>query len=110
VVTLIGWSAYNLGLIQAQKGELPAQSRALLEVRDSAVSQTSETSGQGGSVRSGVDRSDPRVVVSKSSGSKKYHHTWCSSGSRIKEENRVWFPDAQAARDAGYTLAGNCTE
>lgn len=111
VVTLIGWSAYNLGLIQAQKGELPAQSRALIEVRDGAVSQTAETSGQGsGTAKKTTDRSDLRVVVSKSSSSKKYHHAWCSSGTRIKEENRVWFPTAQAARDAGYTLAGNCTE
>jgi hypothetical protein len=48
--------------------------------------------------------------VSKSSASKKYHHAWCSSGLRIKEENRVWFPTADDAIAAGYSLAGNCRE
>lgn len=111
VLALIGWSAYNLGLIQAQKGVTPAQSSALLQVRTSVVSQSPTTSGQGSAQKSpSPSRSDPRVVVSKTSSSKKYHHAWCSSGDRIKEENRIWFPTAEAAQTAGYTLAGNCTQ
>lgn len=51
---------------------------------------------------------DPRVLTSKSSSSKKYHYSWCGSGKQIKTENQVWFPTAQAAEQAGYTLAGNC--
>ena len=51
---------------------------------------------------------DLRVVVSKSSTSKKYHYNWCSSGKRIKIENQIWFNTEQEAINAGYTLAGNC--
>jgi hypothetical protein len=51
---------------------------------------------------------DPRVVASKNSKSKLYHHLWCSGAQRIKETNKVWFPTEEAAISAGYTLAANC--
>jgi len=38
----------------------------------------------------------------------KYHLPWCSSASRIKEENKVWFATVEDAESAGYTPAGNC--
>ncbi len=53
---------------------------------------------------------DNRVVVSKASSSKKYHHVWCASVSKIKEENKLWFNSSEEAEKAGYTLAGNCTK
>jgi hypothetical protein len=99
---LVGWSAYNLGLIRARRGAEPAQA-LLFRASATDVPRPSPT-GQGR-----ADRSDPRVVVSKTSASKKYHHTWCASAGRIKEENRVWYPTAADAEAAGYSLAGNCT-
>ena len=54
--------------------------------------------------------SDNRVVVSKASTTRKYHHVWCASTSKIKEENKLWFSSAQETEVAGYTLAGNCTK
>lgn len=108
VLSLISWSTYNLGLLHAQRGGNPAQSSAILKVRDSIVSHT-PVPGQGSA--SGTQRpphDDIRVVASKTSSSKKYHFSWCSSGQRIKEANRIWFPTAQDAQAAGYTLAGNC--
>lgn len=105
-VALAAWSAYNLGLIHATRGARPAQDAAVFRARESIVPQPS-TAGQG---TPAADRSDPRVVASKSSSSKKYHHAWCPGAKQIKESNRVWFPSAQAAQAAGYTLAGNCTE
>jgi hypothetical protein len=112
VFALIAWSAYNVGVLGAQKGAEPAQDAALFQQRNSIVSQTtgpSTSSGQG-TTKPAIDRSDQRVVTSKTSSSKKYHHAWCSSGQRIKPENQVWFPSAAAAQAAGYSLAGNCTE
>lgn len=53
---------------------------------------------------------DPRVVASKASSSKLYHHPWCSGAQRIKETNKLWFPTESAAISAGYTLAGNCPD
>ena len=53
---------------------------------------------------------DNRVVVSKASTTRKYHHVWCASASKIKEANKLWFNSAQEAEAAGYTLAGNCNK
>lgn len=109
VLALVAWSAFNLGIIGSRKGATPAQEAALLQPRNAIVSQAT-TSTKQGTVKTAIDRSDPRVVTSKTSSSKKYHHAWCSSGQRIKPENQVWFPTAAAAQAAGYSLAGNCTE
>lgn len=103
IMLCIGWSAYNIGLIEARRGVQPAQSSALLHARESIVSQT-PTIGE----RTTVNKSDTRVVTSRNSSSKKYHYSWCASGKRIKETNRVWLPSEQDALRAGYTLAGNC--
>lgn|GEM_PF-1501342 len=111
VLALISWSAYNLGLIHAKNGGIPAQNAALLQIRTSTVSQKPAPQGQGSADAVATpSRTDTRVVVSKTSSSKKYHYSWCGSGQRIKEANRLWFPTAQAAQTAGYSLAGNCTE
>ncbi len=53
---------------------------------------------------------DLRVVVTKNSKTKVYHHAWCSGASRIKEENKIWFATENEAISAGYTLAGNCSD
>lgn len=108
---LIGWSAYNVGILSAQKGAQPLQNTALFSVRDKAIPQeTSGTSSPQNAIISekNTSHSDPRVVVSKTSSSKKYHYSWCSGAKRIKPENQVWFPTADAAQTAGYTLASNC--
>lgn len=109
IVALAGWSAYNLGLLRARQGVLPAQEAALFRAR--ATFTPPSSTGQGKSTPAATPaRTDPRVVASKTSSSKKYHHPWCSSANRIKEANRLWFPTAQAAQAAGYTLAANCKE
>ncbi len=51
---------------------------------------------------------DPRVVASKASDSKLYHHPWCSGAKRIKETNKLWFANESEAIQTGYTLAANC--
>lgn len=105
VLALVGWSAFNVGILRSGREAVSSViAEPLIETRESIVSQNPSDTGQGS-----PNRSDPRVVVSKASSSKKYHYSWCSSGQRIKEKNRIWFPSEQAARDAGYTLAGNCT-
>lgn len=103
-LVLIGWSAYNVGVIRGYLATTaPTQEDNISEqvtpqLRAQAVPEQAKAPAH----------TDPRVIVSKSSTSKKYHYTWCTSGQRIKEENKVWFPTAQAAEAAGYTLAGNC--
>ncbi len=106
-LALIGWSAYNLGLITGNRGTKPLQEAAVFSIRQSAVSQA-PAAGRG-SPTPNATHTDPRVVASKASSSKKYHYAWCAGASKIKEANRLWFSTAAAAEAAGYTLAGNCT-
>jgi hypothetical protein len=113
VLALVAWSAYNLGIIGARHGATPAQEATVFQPRTSIVSQTPAAAGQARSTSSGqgtADHSDPRVVASKTSTSKKYHHVWCAGYTQIKEANRLWFPTAADAEAAGYSLAGNCTK
>lgn len=110
VFILVAWSGYNIGIISSRHGAKPAQEAELFQQRAAIVSPTIESSGQGTSVPKKASHSDdPRVVVSKASKSMKYHHPWCAGATQIKEANQLWFPTEQAAIDAGYTLAGNCT-
>lgn len=110
VLVLIAWSGYNVGIISGRHGAVPAQEAALFQPRTAIVSQAPVITGQGTRSTNSARTSDTRVVVSKSSTSKKYHHPWCLGANQIKESNRLWYPTADAARQAGYSLAGNCTE
>lgn len=38
----------------------------------------------------------------------KYHALWCPGAGQIKDENKVFFQSAAAARAQGYTPAANC--
>lgn len=109
LLALVAWSAYNLGLVRGHRGAAPLQEAAVFRPREGIVSPTGAPARQGRGAAA-ADKSDQRVVVSKSSDSKKYHHAWCPGATQIKEANRVWFPTADDAKAAGYTLAGNCTE
>lgn len=111
IFALVAWSGYNMGIIAAREGIKPAQEAALFQARTGIVSQTPQGVGQGSATsRKSTHTDDPRVVVSKSSKSMKYHHPWCAGATQIKEANRLWFDSATAAQQAGYTLAGNCAE
>jgi len=107
LIALAAWPAYNLGLLRAQRGSQPLQEASLFRAREGIVPRAA-SAGQGSAPI--VDKSDPRVVVSKSSKSMKYHHVWCAGAQQIKESNQVWFPSAADAQAAGYSLAGNCSE
>lgn len=112
ILIVTAWAAYNLGLIRGHAGTAPLQDAALFRAREGIVSQASPTASatKQGSSAPVVDHSDIRVLVSKTSTSKKYHHPWCPGAKQIKAANQVWFPSAVDAQAVGYTLAGNCTE
>jgi len=107
-VLLISFISFNLGRINAlHKTPLTiTENKNQNQKADiySASIKTNTTSKQN------VAPIDNRVVVSKASTTRKYHHVWCASASKIKEENKLWFSSAQEAEVAGYTLAGNCTK
>lgn len=103
-LALVSWSSYNVGRIRALSEAPPATGPVAQEfqVRTTLAPTVAPKA-------TGKAHTDPRVVVSKASTSKKYHFSWCASGTKIKESNRLWFDTEQAAIAAGYTLAGNCT-
>ena len=107
-IILISVISFNLGKINAlHKTPLTiTENKNQNQKADiySASIKTNTTSKQN------VAPIDNRVVVSKASTTRKYHHVWCASASKIKEENKLWFSSAQEAEVAGYTLAGNCTK
>lgn len=54
-------------------------------------------------------KSNPSTaLVVGSKNSDKYHYPWCSGAKRINPENLISFPSFEAAREAGYSPAGNC--
>ena len=57
----------------------------------------------------------PKTVQNSSSGDyfgstkgSKYYRKSCIAGKNIKEENRIYFPSADAAEKAGYQLSSSC--
>ncbi len=52
------------------------------------------------------DSAGGNFVASKNGSS--YHLPDCPGAKQIKEENKLWFKTADAARAAGYKPAGNC--
>lgn len=109
-VASIAVISYNLGHIRALK-KSPITIRendAILGAVSSQKVDVYHAIGGADTAASYLTPRDQRVVVSKSSTSKKYHYSWCASGKRIKPENQLWFATAAAAEAAGYALAGNC--
>lgn len=103
----IAFISYQLGLKAQQTTDIEP-----ITVEDGAQIFTAQLASQvvpgGGATPTTQAPRDSRVVASKSSSSKKYHYSWCSGASRIKEENKLWFDNELAAQSAGYSLADNC--
>ncbi|MDP3954525.1 MAG: hypothetical protein Q8Q06_03870 [bacterium] len=101
---LVFVSAYNIGKIAGAEKIKP-----YLTVTE-PVERRSAVAGEGVAPTPAPTPADFRVVVSKSSSGKVYHFLWCPSVSKIKESNKVYFDNEQAAQAAGYKLAGNCSK
>lgn len=89
LVVLVGLSSFGLGRLSAHEDSKPSVS-----IRQAPVGEDRPISLGG------------QVVASRSGGS--YHFPWCSGALTMKESNKIWFKDEEAARKAGYKPAGNC--
>ena len=110
-IVLISVIGFNLGRINALNKtptniKEPANKANIFDVANSKSEILNPKQTQNPKFQS--LKSDPRVVASKASSTKKYHFTWCPGAKQIKETNKLWFENDIAARRAGYTLAGNC--
>lgn len=107
---LIAFISYNLGRIDAlEKTPITISKKQGSEAKngDLRADIYSASRPESGSQKPETEL-DTRVVVAKSSASKKYHYSWCAGAKKIKPENQIWFNSSQEAETAGYTLAGNC--
>ena len=108
-ITLIAFVSFNLGKISSHEtGSIKITEGANI-YKATGIKNSSDINTEI-TPKATPKPLDLRVVVSKASDSKKYHHTWCNSWKRIKVENQIWFNSAEEAERAGYTLAGNCTK
>ncbi|MDP2648184.1 MAG: hypothetical protein Q8P35_03020 [Candidatus Yanofskybacteria bacterium] len=107
-VLFIALISYNLGKAHAfKKTPINITENASIFQALSSQSDNKTTIFQAGANADAAARPlDTRVVVSKNSD--KYHFTWCGGAKQIKPENQIWFDNETMARNAGYTLAGNC--
>lgn len=109
LIVLVGIASFGLGRLSAtdRRGsiEVLPSLTGTLEAQNAPQTGTSAASALSASVGS-VTASQGNFVASKSGA--KYHYPWCSGAKRIKDENKVWFDTAEAARAAGYTPAANC--
>ncbi|OGM98528.1 MAG: hypothetical protein A2915_01900 [Candidatus Yanofskybacteria bacterium RIFCSPLOWO2_01_FULL_41_34] len=103
-ILLISIIGFNIGRINALN-KTPAQTTEKANIYQNTATIPVPNSPK----QTPVQPQDLRVVASKASSSKKYHYSWCSSWKRINIKNQIWFNTEQEAKNAGYTLAGNCT-
>ena len=94
IIFLTGLSSFGLGRISVEW-----KSSSPLSVTESG--EADETANQHG-------QADKRVVASRSGSV--YHYAWCPGASKIKEENKIWFPTVEDAKKSGLKLATNCPE
>jgi len=104
---LIAWSAYHIGQI---RGHTPRPMTLTQGTVFQAQGTPTPPKSRTVPTSTPLIHTDLRVVVSKTSSSKKYHYTWCPGAQKIKETNKRWFQTAQLAEAAGYTLAATCSK
>lgn len=89
LVVLVGFASFGLGRLSSLE-----QSRPPVSIRLAPETEVKPMPVGG------------QVVASRSG--KTYHFPWCPGAQSMKETNKIWFKDEEAARKAGYKPAGNC--
>lgn len=90
LILFVGLSCFGLGRLSASESARPAVS-----ITHADTASEMPKIGPGG------------LIVASRTGSA-YHFPWCAGAETIKEGNKVWFEDEEAARRAGYAPAKNC--
>ena len=89
IVLLVGLASFGLGRFSA------------LDRPKTAISEAQTANTASAAMALGG------LVVASRTGSA-YHYPWCGGADSIKESNKIWFKDEDAARAAGYSPAKNC--
>jgi hypothetical protein len=109
ILIAVGFASFALGRMSALATPhvpvvlyVPETMMASVE----SVQQNIEKESSGQSTMIADDALGGKVVVSKQGTT--YHFPWCSGGTRIADENKIWFSSIEEAREAGYKPARNC--
>lgn len=89
LVVLVGFASFGLGRLSASE-----DSRRMVSIRQTETTEMKPMAIGG------------QVVASRTG--KAYHFPWCPGATSMKETNKIWFKDEEAARSAGYAPAANC--
>lgn len=119
VVACTAYISYGIALVEqggdtghgfslCQKEPYLASEKAIATDAQNDVNIASESVlGASGASREPLAAPAGGGVVASKNGSK-YHFPWCPGAGQIKEENKVWYADEEAAVRAGLEKAKNC--
>ena len=108
LIVLVALASFALGRLSAldqEKGE------GIRIIQGNEIASGSPDLSSGGiheSIGKTEAGSEPKGAYVGSKSGSTYHLPWCSGASRIKEENKIWFPTKGDAERLGYHPAGNC--
>ncbi len=106
VITLVALGSFGLGILYGTGERGPVK---IIEPSDTAEAEISnyQLNSANQTANTADSLNTNQVVVSKNGS--KYHYLYCPGAKQIKDENKIIFDSAEAAEQAGYTLAGNCS-
>lgn len=105
LVFLMSVASFGLGRLSAIWPERESIKIENVEGRESNVDAPAQNAVPPSTFNTLQSR-EGAFVASKNGSS--YHLPECPGAKQIKDENRIWFKTADAARAAGYKPAGNC--
>lgn len=102
IIIAAGVGSFLLGRMSMQAEQLSTAPTS----RDAGV--IVDTTGSYTYLSQEQDKEDePKTLMASKNGTR-YYPPDCRAGTNIKDENRIWFTDANEAKMAGYTLAKAC--
>lgn len=101
IIVVIGIGSFGLGRLSASSIYNDNTQNSL------KIAENTENKEENRVVNDEIEKSiDKRYVASKNG--KMYYPLGCSSSSRIKKENQIWFATSEDAEKSGYTLSSTC--
>src|SRR3989344_7669872 len=108
-ILMIAFISFNLGKIASnEKGSIKITSDANI-YKATQTENNPSTSSEPLAPKATPKPLDLRVVVSKASDSRKYHHFWCGSWKKIKLENQLWYKKPKKGKEDRFNLKRNNT-
>lgn len=106
VVVLVAFVAFGLG---RQSVLVSAEYQNFVASKEPSVHLVANATVADDVLTIPYEEVDEHTLVASRNGGR-YYRLDCSGVGRIQDENRIYFPDVERARAAGYTPAVSCFE